>query len=129
MPAQGYLVAHAYTSDALVPVEDVTITVTQKTSGDIEELLYVRLTDESGKTDPVTISTPDLAASQTPNQGQPFSLINVTAEHPLYERILVENVQIFPDTVALQNLQLIPLDEAPDLWNQTERFDVPPQNL
>ena len=129
MSAQGYLVAYTYTSDALIPIEDATVTVTLRTSSGLMELLAIRLTDESGKTDQLTTPTPDLSASQSPSLEQPFTSVDITAEHPLYERIIVEDVQIFPDTVTNQNLQMIPLDEAPEAWNQTEIFEVPPQNL
>lgn len=129
MPSQGYLLARVFTSDAMIPVEDATVTVTQKTPDGLTELLAVWLTDESGATRSISIPTPDLAASQAPSKERPFSLVDVTAEHPQYERIIVEDVQIFPDTVSEQNLQFIPLDEAPEVWNQTETFNVTPQNL
>ena len=129
MSAQGYLVAFAYTSDAMIPIEDATVTVTLRTASGLTELLAIRLTDESGRTGQLTIPTPDLSASQSPSRERPFTSVDITAEHPLYERILVEEVQIFPDTVTTQNLQMIPLDEAPEAWNQTEIFEVPPQNL
>lgn len=129
MPSQGYLLAHAFTSNSIIPVEDATVTITQKSPEGLFELIAIRLTDESGKTNSVAIETPDMAVSQVPSEKTPFSLVDITAEHPLYERIVVEDVQIFPDNVSIQNLQLIPLDEAPELWNQTEVFQVPPQNL
>ena len=105
------------------------VTVTQKSPEGLTELLAVWITDESGKTQPLTVPTPALEERLAPSRGQPFSLVDVTAEHPLYERIIVNDVQIFPDTVSTQNFQLIPLDEAPEIWNQTEIFDIPPQNL
>ena len=74
--AQGYLITHVYTSDAMIPLEDSTVTITQKQLDGIEELL-----------------------------------------------------QVFPNTVTRQDLQMIPLNEMPEAWNQTEIFDVPPQNL
>ena len=129
MPSQGFLVARVFTSDANIPVEDATVTVTQKSPEGLTELLAVWITDESGKTQPLTVPTPALEESLAPSRGQPFSLVDVTAEHPLYERIIVNDVQIFPDTLYTQNFQLIPLDEAPEIWNQTEIFDIPPQNL
>lgn len=129
MPSQGYLLAHVFTSDASIPIEDATVTVTQNSPNGLAELLAIWLTDESGKTKPIVIPTPDLAASQTPSQERPFSQVNATVEHPLYERIVVEDVQVFPDTVSVQNFKLIPLDEAPEVWNQTEVFDIPPQKL
>lgn len=129
MPAQGYFTARAYTSDAWIPVEDVTVTVTEKTPDGLAELLAIRLTDDSGKTESLAIATPELSASQAPSNMQPFRQVEITAEHPLYERILVQDVQIFPNTVTMQNLQLIPLAELPEEWDQTETFHVPPQNL
>lgn len=129
MPSQGYLLARAVTSDAMIPVEDATVTVTQTSAEGIAELLAVWITDESGKTQSIAIPTPDPTVSQAPSQVQPFSLVNVTAEHPLYERIVVSDVQIFPNTVSTQILRFIPLDELPEVWDQTEAFDIPPQNL
>ncbi|MBC8570795.1 spore cortex-lytic protein [Zongyangia hominis] len=129
MPSQGYLFARVFTSDAMIPVEDATVTVTQISPEGLVELLAVWLTDESGKTDMLMVPTPDLAASQAPSEEQPFASVNITAEHPLYERIIVRDVQVFPNTVSEQELQLIPLNEFPEVWDQTESFDVPPQNL
>lgn len=129
MPSQGYLLARAFTSDALIPVEDATVTVTQMTPEGIVELLATWITDESGKTQPIAIETPDAAASQQPFHEHPFTVVTVTAEHPLYERIVVNDVQIFPDNTSVQILQLIPLDELPEAWDQTEIFYIPPQNL
>ena len=129
MPSQGSLVAHAITSNAMIPVEDATITVTQISPRGLAELLAVWITDESGQTTTLTIPTPDCSASQAPSRERPFSLVTIMAEHPLYERIIVNDVQIFPDTVSVQILQFIPLNEFPELWDQTEVFDVTPQNL
>ena len=129
MPSQGYFIASAFTSNASIPVEDATVTVTQQTPDGIMELLAIRLTDESGRTEQVAILTPDISISEAPSQERAFTPVIVTVEHPLYERIVLEDVQIFPDTVTNQNLQMIPLEEAPPLWDQTEVFEIPPQNL
>ena len=129
MPSQGYLLARVFTADANIPVEDATVTVTQPSPDGLTELLALWLTDESGKTQSIAIPTPDPAASQAPSPERPFSLVNITAEHPLYERIVVTDVQIFPNTVSEQILQFIPLNEFPEVWDQTESFDIPPQNL
>ena len=84
MAAHGSLLARIFTSDANIPIEDATVTVTQKQANGLIELLAVRLTDESGKTKLLLIPTPEKAASQAPSEEQPFSLVDVTAEHPLY---------------------------------------------
>ena len=129
MPSQGSLLVRIITSNAMIPVEDATITVTQTSPQGLAELLAIRLSDESGQTKSLTVPTPDITISQAPSEEQPFSLVNVIAEHPLYERIAVNDVQIFPDTVSIQLLQFVPLNEYPDVWDQTEVFNVTPQNL
>lgn len=129
MPSQGYLTAHVFTSDAMIPVENATVTVTQTSPEGITELLALWITDESGRTPTLTIDTPEIELSQSPSSERPFSVVDITVEHPLYERIIVIGVQIFPDTVSNQTLQLIPLSEFPEAWNQTEVFSIPPQDL
>ena len=46
-----------------------------------------------------------------------------------YEEINIENLQVFADTITLQNLELIPLSELPEYWIKSETFNTPPQNL
>ena len=46
-----------------------------------------------------------------------------------YEEIEVEQVQIFANTVTVQNLELIPLSELPGAWNKAEIFKTFTQNL
>ena len=124
----GFLNVRSFTSAAQLPVSGVTFTVTQRLPGGVE-LLAVRITDESGRISPVAIHAPDPAKSQYPGTAGPFTSVDVTAEHPDYERIIVENVQIFPNITTDQDFALIPLAEQPEAWNMTEIFNIPPQNL
>ena len=90
----------------------------------------MRLTDRSGQIEPIPITVPDRAASQTPNTGIiPFTDVNIYARLENYEQIEAENVQVFPNVVTTQNLEMIPLSEFPDKWTETEIFNTPPQNL
>ena len=93
--------------------------------------LAMRLTNRSGTLDaPIPISVPDLSASQSPGTGIiPFAAVNLYARKENYEEIIVEQLQVFADTVTDQNLEMIPLSELPQYWNQAEIFDTPPQNL
>ncbi len=92
--------------------------------------IAVRLTDRSGKIEPLEITVPDFSASQTPNTGViPYTTVNVYARLEDYEQIEAENVQVFADTVTNQNLEMIPLAELPAAWDKTEVFDTPAQNL
>ena len=127
MSSTGYLQVHAYTSFAQIPLQDTAVTVTDKSGSAIA----MRLTNRSGLLDsPLQIQVPDPSAGQSPNTGViPYTVVDLYAKHPQFEEITVENVQIFPQTVTLQNLELIPLAEFPQSWNKAEVFDTPPQNL
>lgn len=126
MRATGYIQVYAYTSYAQLPLKDVAVTVTA-TDG---TAIAMRLTDRSGKISPIAIPVPDRSASQSPDTGEvPFTSVNLYARYRGYEQIENENVQIFADTVTLQDLEMIPLSELPSQWDQTEIFDTPPQNL
>lgn len=91
----------------------------------------MRLTNKSGQLDvPITIPVPDLSAGLRPDTGViPFARVNIRARLTGYEEIDVEDVQVFPDTLTSQNLEMIPMAELPAKWNKAEIFRIPAQNL
>ena len=127
MSSTGYIQVHAYTSFAQIPLQDTAITVTDVSGSAIA----MRLTNRSGMLDaPIEIPVPEISASQSPNTGTiPFSVVNLYARKENFEAIEIENLQVFSNTTTLQNLELIPLSELPGIWNKSEIFDTPPQNL
>ena len=118
---------HAYTSNAQIPLKDTSVTITD-TSG---AAIALRLTNRNGMFDiPVPITVPDQSSSQSPNTGIiPFSAVNLYAKLEDYEEIDVQNLQVFANTVTMQNLEMIPLPEFPEKWNKAEIFDTPAQKL
>lgn len=126
MPATGYIQVRAYTSYAQFPLKDVAITVTA-TDG---TAIAMRLTDRNGRIIPIEIPVPDKAESQSPDPDEkPFASVNLFARLKGYEQVESENLQVFADTTTTQNLEMIPLSELPNQWDQTVIFDTPPQNL
>lgn len=126
MPSTGYIQVRAYASVARYPLEEVAIVVT----GTDGTALAMRLTDRNGQIEPIAIPVPDKADSLTPEPPEiPFTSVNLYAHLQGYEQIEAENVQIFADTVTNQDLEMIPLAEFPDAWDQREVFITPPQNL
>lgn len=122
----GYIQVHAYASSAQLPLEDVSIAVT---AGDGTAIAF-RLTDRSGKITPIPVPAPELSESQSPGSGEiPYTTVNLYARLDGYEQIEIENLQIFADTVTLQDLEMIPLSELPSRWDKTELFVTPSQNL
>ena len=127
MSATGYIQVNAYTSRARLPLQGVAVTVTDPAGSAIA----MRLTNRSGQLDdPIPITVPDRSASQTPNTGIiPFTNVNIYARTEDYELIEALQVQVFAGTVTEQDLEMIPLSELPNSYNQAEVFDTPAQNL
>ena len=127
LSAIGYIQVHAYTSKARIPLEGAAVTITRPDGSAIA----MRLTNHSGTLDaPVEIAVPDRSASQSPNTGTiPFTDVNLYARLADFETIEIENLQVFADTLTVQDLPMIPLSELPDSWNKLEIFNTPPQNL
>ena len=126
MPSTGYIKVHAYESFAQLPLKDVAITVTSADG----TAIAMRLTDRNGLIDPIEIPVPDKAESLTPDPGEtPYAVVNLYAHLRGYEQIEAENLQVFAQTTTNQNLEMIPLSELPDQWDQYVIYNTPPQNL
>ena len=126
MTSTGYLQVSAYTSNALIPLKDVAITVTASDG----TAIAMRLPDRSGKIQPIEIPVPAKAESQSPDPDErPYTLVNLYARLPGYYQIENESIQIFSGITTNQNLELIPLSELPELWSDKETFFTPAQNL
>lgn len=117
---------HAYESNAQIPIQNVTVSVTASDG----TAIALRLTDRSGRIEPIPIPVPDRADSLSPNPPErPFAVVDLTARTQDYEQIFIENLQIFADVTTDQDLEMIPLSELPASRKKSERFDTPPQNL
>lgn len=128
MPTNGFLRVRVYTSAAQLPVEDATVTLTQPGFRG-SRLIATRITDESGLIPILTIPAPDTASSQQPGTPFPYATVDITVDHPDYERVLIENAQIFDRILSEQNIPLIPIEERPAVWNLTEVFPITAQEL
>ena len=124
--ATGYITVHAYTSYAQLPLKDVAVAITAIDG----TAIAMRLTNRNGKIDPVAIPVPARSDSLSPGLTKtPFTAVNLYARLKGYEKIEIENLQVFADTTTNQNLEMIPLSELPGAWDQAEDFNTPPQNL
>ena len=126
LPATGYIQVHAYTSFAQIPLEDVTVSVSARDG----TVIALRLTDRSGRIQPIPIPVPDRAESLMPNPDErPFATVDLTARLKDYEQIFIDDIQIFADVTTEQDLPLIPLSELPDSRSKSELFETSRQNL
>ena len=126
LPSTGYIQVHAYTSYAQIPLQDVTVAV----SAPDGTAIALRLTDRSGRIEPIPIPVPDREESLSPNPPErPFATVNITARLKDYEQIFVDDVQVFSGVTTDQDLELIPLSELPETRTQSETFITAQQNL
>jgi hypothetical protein len=127
----GRVRVRVYTAQAELPLEDATVIVTQDSGTGKYELLSVQVTDSSGLTRPVEVATPGMAASTSPEQGgvEGFVQCGIWAEHPGYEMLRVDGVQVFPGVETIQDMELLPLEEGESSLQQREVRNIPVQNL
>lgn len=129
MQAQGTVVVRLFTSAAQIPLQGATVTITKRLPGGERKLLAVRVTNFDGFTDPVSIDTPPIAESQSYQAGLvPYAVVDIRVERTGFDRVIIENAQVFPDTQTRQEVALIPTPENPGAFDRTETFLVPPQD-
>lgn len=124
MAQTGSLGVRAFTSRAQLPVADATVVITQKSSDGKHRVLSLQRTDADGNIRPVRIIAPPTAESTRPSAGQqPYSRCDIWVEHPEYELMLIEDVQIFPGEQSLQLVELDPL-VAGESWGSRSNVRV-----
>ena len=127
MPNSGTLLTRVYTSRGQLPVEDTAVSIVQHGADGQQHLVNIQTSDSSGNTLPTVLEAPDPQNSLSPGQKTPFALCDIWAEHPGYQLLLIQNVQIFPGVVTIQDLPMIPLAETGG--RPADRVDITPQNL
>lgn len=129
MSSQGSIQVHVFTSDANLPLEGAAVSIAREDAPGKYTLLSFQQTNSSGDTALLLVDTPAFANSQAPNRPVGFTNLRIAVDHPLYERVIVVNAQVFPDVTTLQDVQLVPLNILPTDWGTTQEFDITPQNL
>ena len=128
MASSGTIIVNAYTSNARIPVEGATVLFRQQFAP--YSLLGLRVTDFSGKTEPLSIATVDSSLSQTPGPSQnPWTGIIVQVEHPEFERVILDGVQIFPGIITTQDVALIPMQALDPNIDQQQELNFTPQPI
>lgn len=78
--------------------------------GDRENIIDELICDSSGQTPVINLPTPPIDFSMDPTlDSQPYSEYDVRVIAEGYENMLVEGVQILPDTTAYQDIRLNPI--------------------
>lgn len=108
--ARGSLQINVTANVGLIPIRNANITISY--TGEPNSTLETLTTDSSGQTETVSLDTPPLAYSLTPNSPMPYAeyTLNITA--PGYEPVTVSGVEVLPDVTAVQNIEMTPTEVA-----------------
>jgi len=85
-----------------IPIQNATISISF--TGEPDSTVETLNTDSSGQTDTVSLRTPPLEYSLTPNSPMPYSEYTVSVTAPGYEPVTVSGVEVLPDVTAVQNI-------------------------
>lgn len=94
-----------------------------------KELIALQLTGSSGKTQVVSIPTPSLEESQEAGASSPYAELDIWVEHPNFVSQTIHNVQVFPETLSLLPVELIPLSEEDSSLVEEVDVNLSSQNL
>lgn len=129
MADYGLVQTRVTTSRAFYPLADVSVVLSTKTDLGQKELLASQRTNRNGLTEPVPVSTPSISQSQEPGKLRPYSFVEISVEAPGFDPAIIRNVQVFPGTITLQDIWLVPRDEFSSRPQETRDVTVTPQNL
>lgn len=91
-----------------LPVQGATVSISY--TGMSDSIIETLDTDESGQTEEIELPAPPLEYSLEPESNRPYSEYDIQVNAPGYEPILIAGTQILPDTLALQPIEMIPVD-------------------
>ncbi len=105
------------------PLKDVRVIIRQLEMG--EGTVETLETDSSGQTPTVDLNAPPLAYSlDENNEIRPYSIYDLEIDAPGYEMENIENVEILPDSMAIQNVRMRKAE-----GDETENINIPPHTL
>lgn len=121
----GQLQVNVTSTLGMIPIQDATVTISYTGVPDVtvEQLR----TDSSGQTQTVELPAPPPEYSMEPEQPRPYSEYNIQVNAPGYEPIMVSGTEILPDVIALQPIQMRPLQTAPS--DEEETIVIPDHTL
>ncbi|BBF41441.1 spore cortex-lytic enzyme SleC [Lachnospiraceae bacterium KM106-2] len=107
------------------PITDATVSISY--TGDPDNRVEEVRTNVVGQTEEVELSAPSVEFSLEPVAEQPYSEYNITISAPGFETLQINGSQILPTVTAVQNAQLLPLDDA--VGESEENWVIPPHTL
>ena len=103
---KGGLLIRCTTNSQARPLDGANISIFGTDDGGNEVKIEELQTDSSGRTEEITLGAPPVDYSLAPNSPRPYSLYNLRITADGFESLIIKDVQILPDSVALQNCEL-----------------------
>ncbi len=106
--AIGQIKVQCFQENSYIPVEGAQVTI-RPSSNNAKTRSNFRadsVTNSSGLIEPIEVEAPQLEYSQNPSDNSPYSLYDIRVQRTGFEEVLIENVQVFPERTALQNVHL-----------------------
>lgn len=107
-PYAGNLKVSVTSSVGMIPISDATVRISYK--GMPDSVIETLGTDISGQTEEIGLPAPPLEYSLEPGGEQPYSEYNIEVSAPGYETVTVSGTEILPDTLALQQVEMTPVE-------------------
>ena len=132
----GQLKVQCFKGNSAIPVDGCKVTITPTTAGQISDInkqadntsikdnknvTEVKgnlQTNSSGLTQIIELQAPPLSYSQEPSNNIPYSLYDILVERDGFSSISVRGVQVFPESTALQQVNL------QEMGNRSSRAEV-----
>ncbi len=104
----GYLTVRVTTARGAIPLEGATVNI-RGDGEDSSALLYSLLSDNSGMTPKVSLSTPPNENSQTPLGAAAYSTYNIDVFKEGYIPLYFHKVPVFPNIISVQPAVMVPV--------------------
>lgn len=121
---KGSLKVEVVTGRMRRPIEGAQIAISY--SGDPDSRVEEVKADASGMSEELVLDAPPLEYSMEPSENQPFSQYTVKVTAPGYRPVSVSGVQIFPEQLALQQVQMSAEEES---QSQVDNIVIPVNTL
>lgn len=116
-PAFGTLIFQVTGGQGAFPVPNATILLTKQLN-DQQSLSFTVVTDESGKTAPVSLPAPSRELSQRPGNGIVFATYQAKITAPNYVTTEIRDLPVFDGITTIQ-----PVSLSPDFGQKTREVE------
>lgn len=100
----GTLTVNVYLNNIARPAAGALVRVFNP---DNNQLLEEVTTNPEGQVNDITLPTPPIEYSEQPDRPRPFNQYNVQVSYPEFQQVTINNVQLFPNSISIQNVLLV----------------------